>query len=192
MAEEVRPTNDVDIIIELLTYKDYAAIDERLRSMGFENDIDSGIICRYKIQGVIVDVMPTGENVLNFSNRWYPDGFQNAIEYIIDDEITIKIFDVTYFIASKLEAFKGRGKNDGRTSTDFEDIVYVFENRRSVWNDMENVQIEVNKYLRNEFTNLMANPYFEDWIDAHCSYGSPPATYFIIEQLESFIANSKE
>ena len=32
MAEEARSTNDVDIVIELWAYKDYAAIEERLRS----------------------------------------------------------------------------------------------------------------------------------------------------------------
>jgi len=47
--------------------------------MGFENDIESNILCRYKVQGIIVDVMPTGENVLGFSNKWYPEGFKKAI-----------------------------------------------------------------------------------------------------------------
>lgn len=192
MAEEVRPTNDVDIVVELWAYKDYAAIEEQLRLMGFENDVESQIICRYRVQGIIVDVMPTGKDVLNFSNQWYPEGFMNAIDYSIDDEVTIKIFDVTYFIASKLEAFKSRGKNDGRTSSDFEDIVYVFENRKSVWDDMENAKDELKKYLKEEFTNLIANPFFEEWIDAHAGYGSPPATNFIIQQLEEFINEEKE
>src|SRR5580658_248842 len=61
MAEEVRPTDDVDVVVEIWTYKDYAALEEQLRKMGFENDRSSGIICRYKVQGIIVDIMPTGE-----------------------------------------------------------------------------------------------------------------------------------
>lgn len=128
MAEEARPTNDVDIVVELWTYKDYATIESKLRSLGFENDIESNVLCRYKVQGIIVDVMPTGENVLGFSNKWYPEGFKTAIKYDLDQDTFVKIFHVNYFIASKLEAFNNRGKNDGRTSSDFEDIIYVLEN----------------------------------------------------------------
>ena len=186
MAEEVRPTDDIDIVVELWAYKDFAAIDEKLRSFGFENDQESGVICRYRIQGIIVDVMPTGEDVLNFSNKWYPSGYQNAIEYTIEEGITTRIFDVEHFLASKLEAFKDRGNNDGRTSTDFEDIVYVLENRTSVWDDIRNAPKDVRDYLRETIKELMKNSSFEEWIDAHAGYGSPPATYFIIQQLEKF------
>ena len=31
LAEEVRPTDDVDILIELISYKGYAAVEEKLR-----------------------------------------------------------------------------------------------------------------------------------------------------------------
>ncbi len=35
---EVRPTDDVDVVIELASYKGYADLDEKLRKTGFEND----------------------------------------------------------------------------------------------------------------------------------------------------------
>lgn len=76
MAEEVRPTDDVDILIELWTYNDYAAIEEKLRAIGFVNDQFSGVICRYIIQGITVDVMATGKNAIGFSNKWYPEGYK--------------------------------------------------------------------------------------------------------------------
>ncbi len=128
IAFEARPTDDVDVIIELASYTNYSQLDEKLRLVGFQNDVESGVICRYRVQGIIVDVMPTNSNVLGFSNIWYPEGFKNAIEVELDSEITIKIFSPEYFIASKLEAFKNRGGNDYRTSTDFEDIIYVLDN----------------------------------------------------------------
>src|SRR5581483_3991158 len=135
-AEDARPTDDVDIVVEIWAHKDYAAVEEQLRKMGFVNDVQSGVICRYIVQGIVVDVMPTGENVLNFTNRWYKDGFKQAIEQKID-ECRIKIFQAPYFLATKMEAFLDRGRNDGRTSTDFEDIIFVLENRRSVWQELE-------------------------------------------------------
>ena len=82
-AEDIRPTEDVDVIVELAAYKDFVALENKLRLIGFVNDIESGVICRYKIQGVIVDIMPTLTDVLGFSNKWYPEGFANAIIYKI-------------------------------------------------------------------------------------------------------------
>ena len=159
--------------------------------MGFENDIESNILCRYKVQGIIVDVMPTGENVLGFSNKWYPEGFKKAIKYDVDQDTFVKIFDVNYFIASKLEAFNNRGNNDGRTSSDFEDIIYVLENRKLIWDDLENTEMSLNNYLKSEFKKHMQHPFFEEWVDAHAGYSNPPATYFILERLNEFIKSHK-
>jgi len=189
MAEEVRPTDDVDIVVEIWTYKDYAALEEQLRKMGFANDSSSGIICRYKVQGIIVDIMPTGENVLGFRNKWYSEGYKSSIIVDVDQQYSIRIFSLPYFIASKLDAFTDRGKNDGRTSSDFEDIVYVMEYSRTIWDQLKHAPQDVKTYLQNKFIELQANHYFFEWIDAHVSYGSPPATYYIIQQLEAFTRN---
>ena len=188
VSEEARPTDDIDIIIEIYAYKDYAAIEEQLRKMGFENDTESKVMCRYKVQGIIVDIMPTGEAVLNFTNKWYTDGFKESIIIQIED-YPIKIFSAPYFLASKLEAFRNRGKNDGRTSTDFEDIIFVLENRKSVWEEMKNAPYGVNLFLKDEFKQLLSYKHISEWIDAHAGYGSIPATYFILEELENFILN---
>jgi len=108
-TEEVRPTGDIDILVEVITHLGYAEIEEKLRAKGFINDQESGVICRYKIQGVIVDIMPTSEKVLGFSNRWYVPGFANSIDYKLNEKYIIQIFSPVYFLASKLEAFKNRG-----------------------------------------------------------------------------------
>jgi predicted nucleotidyltransferase len=78
---EVRPTNDVDVIIEILNYSERAKLEETLRSIGFEDDIQSNIICRFKIHGIIVDIMPTKDPSIGFTNRWYPEGFAQVVNY---------------------------------------------------------------------------------------------------------------
>ena len=35
VAEEVRPTDDIDILVELVSYQGYADIEEKLRQKGF-------------------------------------------------------------------------------------------------------------------------------------------------------------
>jgi predicted nucleotidyltransferase len=183
---EIRPTDDIDVIIEILNYFDWGQLEERLRSLGFSNDIESGIVCRYIIQGIVVDIMPTNDPSIGFKNIWYPDGFAEAIGYQIDERNTIKILSAPYFIATKLEAHKGRGKNDGRSSQDFEDIVYVLENRGTIWEEINNASSPVKNYLQSAFSNLLANSNIFEWIDCHVERGTPPATYFIMDQLKKF------
>jgi predicted nucleotidyltransferase len=186
-AIEVRPTDDVDIIVEIATQVEFAELEELLRKMGFKNDISAKFVGRYLLPGIIVDVMPTNEAILGFSNIWYNSGFKNAVDYIIDDQHTVKIFSAPYFIASKLQAFKNRGNNDGRISTDFEDIIFVLDNRNTIWEEMKNAEDEVRKFLLEEFNTLHNHKYIEEWIAAHAGYGSPPSTYIILDEIRKFI-----
>jgi predicted nucleotidyltransferase len=166
-APEARPTDDVDVIVELASYGEYAHLEDRLRSIGFVNDTNSGVVCRHKIHSLTVDIMPTHPDALGFSNRWYPDGFKRAIPYSIDERTIINIFSLPYFIASKLEAFKARGGNDFRFSTDFEDIVYVLDNGDNVAGQLLAAEDDVKAYLKDEFTTLLENPGFEEGVLGH-------------------------
>lgn len=185
---EVRPTDDVDVIIEILNYSDRAELEEKLRSIGFSHDIESGVICRYRIRGIVVDIMPTNDPSIGFTNIWYPEGFENAVNYEIDEQSIVKILSAPYFIATKLEAHKDRGQNDGRTSQDFEDIIYVLENREVIWEEINNSNENLKKYLLTEFRNLLKNPNLFEWIDSHVERGSPPASYYIMDAIKKFTA----
>jgi predicted nucleotidyltransferase len=187
MAEEVRPTDDVDILVELWSRWDYAALEEKLRRLGFKNDTTAKFVGRYIIEGVIVDLMPTDGNILGFTNIWYGEGFKKAIAYTIDEHHTVRIFPAPYFIASKIEAFKNRGNSRGLTSSDFEDIIFVLENRDLVWEEMKKTDLPLKDYLINKFTALLKNPYLEEWIDAHTGFNSPSSAGFILNNLREFV-----
>jgi predicted nucleotidyltransferase len=164
---ETRPTEDVDIVVEITHYSQYAAIEEKLRSKGFANDVTSGVICRYTIHGIIVDVMPTGENVLGFKNRWYEEAFKHAVVVALDNDLSIRIFSAPYFLAAKLDAFADRGENDGRLSSDFEDIVHMLNHRQSVWEEINTIGGPVGGYLKEEFAKLLDQKYIDEWISVH-------------------------
>jgi len=190
-TEEIRPTDDIDIVVEIYTHQEYAALDKQLRKLGFVNDQTTRVICRYNIQGLIVDVMPTQSKALGFSNKWYQPAFENSILYNLGDE-KIRIFSPQFFLASKLEAFLQRGKNDGRTSTDFEDIIFLLENRSTIWKELNNAETKLSIYLKETFRNLMQNENFEEWVDCHAGFGRVSATYFIMEQLNILISNEEK
>jgi hypothetical protein len=152
-----RPTDDVDIVVEIMHYKDYAAIEAKLRSKGFINDIQSGVICRYIINGITVDVMPTSEEILGFSNKWYSEVFVN------------------------------RGENEGRFSPDFEDIVHVLNNRQLVWEEIRRANEPVKQYLNNEFQKLLSQKYIDEWIGAHLEYNEQRRVGFILGSMSEFV-----
>jgi hypothetical protein len=74
--QAARATEDVDVIVDVATLRDYYAFGGRLKERGFRESTGEGaLICRWftVIAGarLILDVMPTDENILGFSNRWY-------------------------------------------------------------------------------------------------------------------------
>jgi predicted nucleotidyltransferase len=186
---ETRSTDDVDIVVEIMRYSEYAAIEEKLRSKGFVNDVSSGVICRYIIHGIIVDVMPTSESILGFSNRWYPIAFTNAISVTLEEGLSIKIFSAPYFLAAKLEAFVDRGENDGRFSSDFEDIVHVLNNRQTVWDEIRDADQPVKQYLMEEFAKLLDQKYLDEWISVHLEYSEQRRVGFIIGNMLDIVEN---
>ena len=185
-AFETKPTQDIDIIVELLNYSSRTKFEESLRGKGFSHDAESGVISRYRIHGIIVDIVPTSIDAIGLSNKWYPDGYRDAINYKIDEHCLVKILSPSHFIATKLEAFKNRGAADGRTSPDFEDIVYVLENRRSIWQEMKSAPQVLKEYLRSEFILLMDNTNIMEWIDCHVERLSP-ATTLIADGINALI-----
>lgn len=186
-AAEVRPTDDIDLVIERWTRVAYAQVEETLRQRGFEHDTESGIICRFRIDGVVVDLMPVAQEILGFANRWYAAGIQKAVTSEIDEECRIKLFSAPYFLAAKLEAFNNRGRNDGRTSADFEDIVYLLNYRNAIWKEMESAESEVLSYLRDEFRKLLQNPYLEEWIAAHLEFSEQANLIPIIANMNDIV-----
>ena len=135
--------------------------------------------------------MPTLDVAVGFENKWYPDGYKNAIDYEIDDNAPIKILASPYFLATKMEAFKNRGATDPRQSRDFEDIVYVLENRRSVWAELAETDETLKNYLKEEFEKLLSQSGINEWIDCHIDFISPPSTYMIIDELKRFATVSQ-
>lgn len=128
IAENIRPTLDVDCVIEVVNRIGYDQFQERLRAIGFTHDTSKGApICRFRYGELLVlDVMPNDESILGFSNPWYKEGISSKIIRSINNK-NIYIFPLPLFLASKFEAFLGRGKNDPRFSWDLEDIVLVID-----------------------------------------------------------------
>ncbi|MFC5411527.1 hypothetical protein ACFPMF_19560 [Larkinella bovis] len=112
--------------------------------------------------------MPTESSSLGFTNRWYSDGVDQAVEYTLDTDHTIFLFTAPYFLASKLEAFKSyRHGQDLRGNSDFEDIIYLFDNREEIIDEIKNSQDSVRLYLIEELQTLLDHPNRDEGISVH-------------------------
>jgi hypothetical protein len=59
-----------------------------------------------------------------------------------------------------------RGK-DPRTSSDFEDIVYLLDNCGTLVNDIVNAEVDVKSFLIKEMEYILKNPNMHEAVQAH-------------------------
>jgi hypothetical protein len=110
-AADVRPTYDVDAIVEITSYVEYAGFSEKLKALGFREDAREGApFCRWCQKTTTLDVMPVDGSILGFKNRWYKPAMATAEERELEPGLKILIVNPVYFCASKLEAFGDRGE----------------------------------------------------------------------------------
>lgn len=185
-ATDIRPTMDVDCVIELATYGSLQDFEQMLRDRKFVNDIESGVICRWKYNGEIVDIMPDRDSILGFTNRWYRPGFQHRAEVRVDD-MTIYILPPLYYVATKIEAVRGRGGEDLRFSHDFEDLVYVLNNRQDITELFDNENdIDLTGYLSSWAKEMLSRQNCREEIECMLPYGDYDRVDYIIEILNHF------
>ncbi len=167
-APPVRATRDVDVITEVGSLADYHRLGDRLRDRGFQEDHSAGApICRWLGHSILLDVMPTDPKILGFTNRWYAEAIKAAQRYEIDNGRTIRLVTPEYFIATKLNAFKGRGEEDYEMSHDLEDIISVIDGRPEIVREIQCSDAELNDFVARYFSVLIDDPRFRDALPGH-------------------------
>lgn len=186
-ASDIRPTVDIDCVIELKSRSAHVCLEENLRKKQFTNDTTSGApICRWVYRDIKVDVMPADEAILGFSNRWYSEGIENRITKFLPDGNEIYIFPPAYYLAAKLEAHKNRGGNDLRQSHDFEDIIYILNNCSNIFEEIVNSSDCLKYYLKDECQKLLNNTILIEGIECALPYGAgDESTEIIVGMLQN-------
>lgn len=156
--ESVRYTDDVDLIINVLGYTGWHKFSEKLIDRGFRISMDDEVNCRFRLGELQVDFMPDDADALGFTNCWYKAALQTAQPYPISEEINIRLVTPVYFLATKFEAFKGRGKSDLLSSRDIEDILNLIDGRAELDYELSEAADDVKTYLIAEFKALLNSP----------------------------------
>lgn len=167
LAPPLRATADVDVIVEISTRRDYYRFEKRVRSLGFNNDSETKVICRFRHPEteLILDVMPTKASILGFENRWQEQAFAHAVDIELPIGRDIRAIPPPFLLATKLEAFEGRGKLDFYESRDFEDIVRLIDGRSELPGEVAAAPEDLRDYISQQFESLSGHAQFDNGLE---------------------------
>ena len=167
-AAGVRSTYDVDAIAEIASYAEYEDFSGRLRKLGFAEDSRDGApLCRWLHGEIMLDLMRLDEKILGFSNRWYRYAMSTATPLLLEPGVEIHLITAPYFLATKMEAFKGRGKGDFLGSQDLEDLISLIDGRPTLAREVREQSPELRVYVAAEMTQFLQSARFTDALPGH-------------------------
>jgi hypothetical protein len=164
-----RPTTDVDVVTDVTSAVEYRGrLRDELRRLGFTEDATEGApICRWLVDGVSVDIMPTSNSILGFSNPWYASALRHATRVTLPGGPDIRVVTAPHFLATKLAAFRNRGNEDYQASHDLEDCLAVVDGRSSIAADVAAAEDDLRSHLAREVRRLLANSKFTEALAGH-------------------------
>lgn len=124
------------------------------------------VICRWHKGSLVIDVMPTDERVLGFTNRWYDLAVKTAITSKLPSGVEIRHVTAPLFVATKLESFHDRGGGDF-LHHDMEDILNVVDGREELAEEVAEASETVRAFIEEEFDDLLASKTFVEQIPMH-------------------------
>ena len=188
-ADDVRPTKDLDISLSVATSYELETIREKLITKGFFQSSEDDVICRFRYEDVLIDVMNTSDILWAPANPWFKPGFVQRESRTIESQ-QIFILPFSYFLASKLSAYQNRGKNDPIMSKDFEDIGYLLDNVMDFEVQLESAPKDVKGFLKVELKDILTNKAKQEAIEGNLFYEFKDQRFIrMMEKLEQFCNN---
>ena len=184
--EAVRYTDDVDLIVNVMGYPGWLKFQSKIKRRGFKESMEDDVNCRMRIEGLIVDFMPDDEAILGYSNRWYAQALKEAKPVVLESELIIQLVPPVLFLATKLEAYKGRGNNDPLQSRDIEDILTVFDGRKELIEEFNLVDANLKSYITYELSQLSEHSDF-DYAVQTASQGQSDREELIFNRIDKII-----
>jgi hypothetical protein len=164
-ADEIRPTKDVDMTLNVINLGEWSKIQEDLSQLGFYPDPHGHSICSYKYEDIPVDIMATEDGPLGPANSWYKVGFENLWTVKAKDQ-DIKILSAPCYLATKFEAYNNRG-SDYRLSHDIEDVFYILDNRTTIVEEIKTSQESIQTFLKEQLRLIISQGLLTEVLTAH-------------------------
>ena len=173
---DFRPTNDIDCIVKVYSYKEFDAYSEELRNLGFAHDTSEGApIVRWIFKAILVDIIPDKSSIVGYRNiEWFREGREHAEERRLPSGKVIRILPLAYYLATKLESWADRGGGDFLASKDLEDIVGIIDGKDNL-EELLQAPENVRNYIIERFAHLIHNENFKRSIAGHLGFDSTAA-----------------
>jgi predicted nucleotidyltransferase len=170
---DFRPTNDIDCIVKVHSYKEFDVYSEKLRKLGFAHDTSEGApIVRWIYKGILIDIIPDESSVVGFRNiEWFREGREHAEERKLPSGKVVHILPLAYYMATKLESWEDRGGGDFLASKDLEDIVGIIDGKDNL-EELLQAPENVRNYIIEGFAHLIHNENFKRSIAGHLGFDS--------------------
>jgi hypothetical protein len=167
---DFRPTEDVDVIIEVVTLGELYKLEDQLRAAGFQHDTaEDAPICRWIVKRCRVDIMPIDSRELGMNSQWFREALESAQLVTLEGRLQAKVVTPPLFLATKLTAFQDRGHADLYGSHDVEDIVTIVDGCKNIVKEIANSASDVRKFIADGFSALMQHPDFDEALFGHLS-----------------------
>jgi hypothetical protein len=163
----VRPTDDLDIILEIVAARNYSGIEQKLRDVGFAHDTRQGApMCRWILHGLTIDIMPTDGRFLGLNTDWFAEALASATTKTMGG-FRLKIISPVAFIATKLAAFFDRGKGDFFGSHDIEDLMTVIDGRSAIVDEIASASPDWRRFIVSSFRRLNQSDDFQEALSGY-------------------------
>lgn len=116
-----------------------------------------------KLGELKVDFMPDDEAILGLSNRWYAKGIARAVP----EWLEIRRLTPQLFVATKLEAYRGRGEGDLLGSRDAEEVLLLVDGREEIVEEIASGEPEIRDYIVEQIAALLDGRNFDHFLEGN-------------------------
>lgn len=151
----LRKSKDVDLLTDCASKQDIYAFEDRLWDLGFKKR-ETGVICRWALEEIALDVLPADPDILGFNNRWCYEAMRDPLHVDLGKGLVIRIINAPCFLGIKFNAFYKRGNDDYVGSRDIYDMLVLFAGRPEIQSDiLESASPALKSFLLFELSRLM-------------------------------------
>lgn len=191
-----RQTKDVDVVVDVMNLGEYSeTLRERFLACGLVEDLRPGApVCRWLLDDMVVDIMPTRGVILDFSCEWYPLAFESAQPTLLPNGSSIRVVTPACFLATKLAAFGDRGRRDPMASHDLEDLISVIDGRPEIVADLVAARADLRAYVVDRLSHFLCRRDAEVLVAAHLMPDSESQERlpYIIDRIRRLIATGSD
>lgn len=192
VAAELRPTFDIDVIVRAGSYAEYQAKCQPLAREGFVPGQQEGDpMCRFRRAELVLDVMPTPYTGVGTDNPWFALAVETSVVAELPGGRRIRMASAPVYLATKIAAFNGRGREDYFGSKDLEDIVALLDGRAALAAECRQGEPSVDAFVRSWATTLLARDDVRDVLAAHVSRSGGPDRWRVVHERVRRLAGQK-